>query len=163
MRVARIVASAIYLAFVRLMLPLFDASQLEADVTATVRRVGPVSVMLPTLIVIAAVGSRFSAAVVDDAACAGLARTVLSPRIGARWTYLAVGASTIGLTWLTDVPGLISLASRAFALFYALRYGVALVTALVRTEVPRRRWVIGLAGALAVLCLAITVLGIPAE
>ncbi|MCB9730027.1 MAG: hypothetical protein H6744_10165 [Deltaproteobacteria bacterium] len=163
MRTAQILASVIYLAFVTLTLPLFDASHLDADVTAIVRLVAPVAVALPTLIVVTAVGSQLSAAVADDAACAGLLRTFFRGRVRARWSYLGIGALTIGLTWLTDVLEIISLASRAFALFYALQCAVALLTARGREDAPHRRWVMGLAGALALLSLAIAVLGIPAE
>jgi len=163
MRVAQIVASAIYLAFVTLTLPLFDPSELEASVTAIVRLVAPVAVVLPSLIVITAVGSQLSAAVADDAACAGLMRTFFANRFSPRWGYLTIGVVTIALTWLTDVLLIISIASRAFALFYALQCGVTVVTAYSRDELPHRRSIMVAALVLALASLAITVLGIPSE
>jgi len=163
MRVAQIVASAIYLAFVTLTLPLFDPSELEASVTAIVRLVAPVAVVLPSLIVITAVGSQLSAAVADDAACAGLMRTFFANRFSPRWGYLTIGVVTIALTWLTDVLLIISIASRAFALFYALQCGVTVVTAYSRDELPHRRSIMVAALVLGLASLAITVLGIPSE
>lgn len=117
--------------------------------------------VLPSLIVITAVGSQLSAAVADDAACAGLMRTFFANRFSPRWGYLMIGVATIALTWLTDVLLIISLASRAFALFYALQCGVTVVTATSRDQLPHRRSIMVAAGALA--SLAITVLGLPSE
>ena len=121
------------------------------------------SIVLPSLIVVAAVGSQFSAAVADDAACAGLSRTMLGSRLSPRWGYLAIGVLTIALTWVTDVLSVISIASRAFALFYALQCGVAVVTAFRRADAPRRRWIMAAGTVLALVSLSITILGIPAE
>ncbi len=163
MRLAQIIASAIYLVFVSLMLPLFDGQQLEANVTAIVRLVAPVAAVLPTLIVIAAVGSQFSAAVADDAGCAGLTRTLFAKRLDSRWGYLLIGAATVTLTWMTDVLSIISLASRAFALFYAIQCTVTAVTAYSHKEIPHRRLYMVAGGALALLSLSITIFGIPAE
>lgn len=163
MRSAQLVASAIYLAFLVLMLPLFDGRALDADVTAIIGLVAPVAVVLPTLIVVAAVGSQFSAAVADDAGCAGLTRTMLAGRLSARWGYVIIGVATIGLTWLTDVLSIISLASRAFALFYALQCAVAVITARAHPDAPHRLRTTVLGSGLAVLTLLIAGLGIPAE
>ena len=74
-----------------------------------------------------------------------------------------IGAATIGLTWLTDVLSIISLASRAFALFYALQCGIAAVTAHGRRDAPGRRWVMIGGAALAAVSLAVTIGGLPAE
>ncbi len=163
MRRAQLIASAIYLVFVSLMLPLFDGRTLSADVTAIVSLVAPVAVVLPMLIVIAAVGSQFSAAVADDAGCAGLTRTLFSERLSSRWAYLSIGLATIGLTWLSDVLAIISYASRAFALFYALQCAVAVVTAYVRRDADGRIRVLALGTALALVSLGVAVLGVPAE
>ena len=163
MRRAQLLASVIYLSFVTLMLPLLDGRLLGADVTAIVRLVSPVAVVLPTLIVVAAVGSQFSAAVADDAGCAGLSRTLLSKRLSSRYSYLLIGGATIGLTWLTDVLSVISLASRAFAAFYSLQCLVAVVTAYTREDLAHRRWLFVGGSVLALVSLSITVFGLPAE
>ncbi|MCB9594473.1 MAG: hypothetical protein H6719_17200 [Sandaracinaceae bacterium] len=162
MRVAQLLASVIYLVFVTLMLPLFEGQALDADVTAIVSLVAPVAMVLPVLIVVAAIGSQLSAAVADDAGCAGLLHTLLR-QLSPRGSYLGIGGLAIGVTWLTDVLSVITLASRAFALFYALQCAVAAVTAYRTPDAPNRGLVIAGGGAFTLVALAITVLGIPAE
>ncbi|HBP21281.1 MAG TPA: hypothetical protein DEA08_26275 [Planctomycetes bacterium] len=162
MRNAQLIASGIYLTFVTLMLPLLQGD-LQAEVTAVVRLVAPVAAVLPVLIVIAAVGSQFSASVADDAGCAGLLGTIFGDRLSPRWSYLGIGLCAIALTWLTDVVSVISLASRAFALFYALQCAVTAITAYTNEGARHRRlYLVG--GALcSLLALAVTLFGIPAE
>ncbi|MCA9612995.1 MAG: hypothetical protein R3B99_29530 [Polyangiales bacterium] len=162
MRRAQWISAFIYLAFVSLMLPLLS-SGMEAEVTAIVRLVAPVATVLPTLLVVAAVGSQFSAAVADDAGCAGLVGTMVSDRVSPRLVYVAIGGLAIGLTWLTDVLAVISLASRAFALFYAFQCAVTVATARRVEDAPRRSaYVVG-GTLLALVSLAVTVFGVPAE
>lgn len=162
MRVAQLLAAAIYVVFVTLMLPLLTPS-MEAEVTEIVRLVSPVAAVLPFLIVVAAVGSQFSASVADDAGCAGLVATIVSSRLSPRQVYLLIGASAVALTWLTDVMAIISIASRAFALFYALQAGVTAATAFERDDVPRRGlWIAG-GVTFAMIALSVTVFGVPAE
>jgi len=163
MRWAQLIAGAIYLCFVTLMLPLLDGASLGQDVTAIVGLVAPVAGVLPTLVVVTAVGSQFSASVADDAGCAGLVATFTSADFARKWGYLLIGACTITLTWVTDVFAVISLASRAFALFYALQCAVSALTAHGRKDAPGRKWHIALGAVLAVVSLSVTVLGVPAE
>ena len=168
MRRAQLLSAVIYLSFITLALALFrggwSPDQAGAsDVTAIVGLVGPVASVLPVLIVIVAAASQFSAAVADDAGCAGLTQVFLAHRLPPGDGYLLIGAATVALTWGTDVLGIISLASRAFAAFYALQSGVALATALQRPDGRRRLLFATLCGLLGLVCVAVTVLGIPAE
>ena len=148
--------------FTTLVMILFRHGRVEADVTAIVRLVAPVASVLPMLIVVAAAASQFSAAVADDAGCAGLAETLFAQRLSPRAAYAVIGAATVLLTWTTDALSIISLASRAFALFYALQCGVAAATARESTA-ARKRTVIAAGTSLGVVCLLIAVFGIPAE
>lgn len=162
MRYAQWTSSVVYLLFVTLALPLLSAD-LEADVTAVITLVAPVAAVLPMGIVVAAIGSQFSASVADEAGCAGLLDTVIAGRMPARWAYGGIGAAAIGVTWLTDALSVISLASRAFALFYALQCGVTALTAWGREDVDGR-WPHLVGGVVfGVVALAVAVLGIPAE
>ncbi|MCA9530120.1 MAG: hypothetical protein KC543_08285 [Myxococcales bacterium] len=163
MRAAQLVASVIYLVFVSLMLPLFDGHDYGTDVTAIIALVTPVAVVLPTLVFLAAIGSQFSAAVADDAGCAGLIRTIASGRLPSRAAYALIGAATISVTWCTDVLSVISLASRAFALFYAMQCLVAVLTATHEHHPVATRWRVRVLGSLlAVTSLGAAVLGVPA-
>lgn len=162
MRTAQLLAAAIYLTFVTLMVPLLH-SDLEADVTAIVGLVTPVAAALPILIVVAAIGSQFSAAVADDAGCAGLVDGMRGDRVSARWSYLGIGGLAIALTWVTDVLSVISIASRSFALFYALQCAVTVVTARERADAAHRGWYQAGGVLFGLASLAVAVLGIPAE
>lgn len=165
MRYAQWISAAVYLSFITLSLGLFTGSQadVKADVTQIVQLVHPVAVVLPLLIVIVAGASQFSAAVADDAGCAGLVHVMLGQRLGARAAYPLIGVLTIALTWGTNVLQIISLASRAFAVFYALQCGVAFAIALERPDGKRRLAFAALCATIGLLCAAIAILGIPAE
>lgn len=162
MRRAQWIASAVYMAFIALVLPLFSGREVAADVTAIVALVTSVASVLPLLIVVAAAMSQFSAAVADDAGCAGLGEALLPGRVSPRVVYAAIGAITIVLTWFTDVLSVISLASRAFALFYALQCAVTALTAVAEQAMPRRRRVLGWSLVLCAVCLSVTLFGLPA-
>lgn len=162
MRAAQLIAAAIYVVFVTLMLPLLGQGG-GAEVTAIVGLVAPVATLLPTAIVVAAVGSQFSASVADDAGCAGLVGSIVGDRLSPRWTYLAIGSAAVALTWLTDVFAVISIASRAFAAFYALQCAVTAIVAYRKRDVPHRGLYVAGGVATALLAAAVTVFAIPAE
>ena len=167
MRWAQLLSAVIYLSFISLALILFrgDAAPKPGDVnvTAIVHLMGPVASVLPILIVIVAAASQFSAAVADDAGCSGLTQAFLTHRLPSRDGYLLIGAATIALTWGTDVLGIISLASRAFAAFYALQCGVALATALKRPDGRQRHMFVLFCALMGLICLAVAIVGIPAD
>jgi hypothetical protein len=167
MRRAQWIAAAVYLAFLALATGVFSQSGQPAstDVTAIVRIAATVAPVLPVLVVIAAMGSQFSASVADDAGCAGLLEGALSRWMTPHAAYAVVSVVAIGLTWATNVLQIISLASRAFALFYALQSLVAVLAAWTRRtdDAPARTWVrIGGFLLVGAICLAVTIFGIPA-
>jgi len=164
MRLAQLLSAGIYLVFTTLALGLFTSGQPQAaDVTAIIALVAPVATVLPILVTVAAAGSQVSAAIADDAGCSGLAQAVLAGRLPARYAYLLIGLATIALTWLTDPLQIISIASRAFALFYSLQCVVAVATAAERRDAKGRGRMIALGVTMAVVCIAVTVFGLPAE
>jgi hypothetical protein len=72
-------------------------------------------------------------------------------------------AVAIALTWATNVLEIISLASRTFALYYALQCLVAILVATRTSESRGRRATrIAAYALLFVACAAITLFGIPA-
>lgn len=164
MRWAQGLSAVIYLVFLGLATVLFGTHEPsgQSSVTAIVAMAGVVTVVLPPLIVIAAAGSQFSAAVADNAGCGGLLSGLVKKHLPKHTAYLAIGGLTVGLTWLTDVLVIISLASRAFALFYALQCGIACLTVYQRSDINWRYARMGLFGALGVACSMITVFGLPA-
>lgn len=162
MRWAQGVSSVIYLTFIGLITVFFHEG-LNADVTAIIQMVGPVAVVLPVLIAVAAVGSQFSAAVADTEGAGGLVREITHKRVSTSHAYGLILLITVALTWGTDVNGIIAYASRAFALFYMLQCLVAVIVARGIKDLERRNRRMALFGLLALLCLLVFALGVPAE
>jgi len=164
MRLAQLLSAAIYVVFVGLMALVIDRTGLDnrAGITAIVNYSAVVAPILPVLLTLTAVGSQFSAATADDAGCSGLLETILRGLVPVKYNYLAVSAAAIIITWLTDVYRIISYASRAFALFYVLQCAVAIL--VLRQVAPSpTSWPRGvLYGLLGLLCLGVTIFGIPA-
>ncbi|MFV1958797.1 MAG: hypothetical protein ACC662_05220 [Planctomycetota bacterium] len=162
MRLAQIVSSVIYLVFIALVTVLLRPG-LGGDVTAIIDMTRPVAIVLPLLLAVAAIGSQFSAAVADSSGAGGLLEDITQHRLPVRYAYLLLLTITITLTWMTDVNGIIAYASRAFALYYALQCVVAFVVALQVEDPGRRRLRLAGFAFLALLCLLVFALGLPAE
>jgi len=69
----------------------------------------------------------------------------------------------VGLTWTTNVNGIIAYASRAFALFYMLQCGVAFLVARQLKDLSHRSLHLANFAFLALMCLPVFVLGIPSS
>jgi hypothetical protein len=123
--------------------------------------VQPVATVLPTLLVVAAVGSQFSAAVADNSGAGGLVRELSHHKLKPRLVYGLILVVTLALTWGTHVNEIISYASRAFALFYALQCAVAAYVAHQKQGLGA--WRAPLYALLALFCVAVFALGLPAE
>ena len=158
MRRAQIVSSLIYVSFFILMLPLFPYFTSSADVAGFIDVIGRVTPWLPFIVTAGAIASQFSASVADSIGASGLVSDTSNGRINPRHAYVVIGAIAVLVIWETDVVQIVALASRAFALFYALQCLVAVMTARGRGETGRAAWY----GALGALALAVAILGIPA-
>jgi hypothetical protein len=134
-----------------------------ADVTAIIGMVKPVAVVLPVLLVIAAIGSQFSAAVADNSGAGGLVEDLTHRKLPMRYVYLLIMLATLVLTWETNVNQIIAYASRAFALFYMLQCVVAFIVAWSRRDLPRRPLRLAAFAGLATACLLVFALGLPSE
>lgn len=162
MRWSQIISGVVYVTFIALATILFQAD-MGADVTAIIQMTKPVAILLPALLSIAAIGSQFSAAVADEEAAGGLMEDITGRRISVRTAYAIILGVTLFLTWATHVNQIIAYASRAFALFYMLQCVIALLVAVQSKQLPLRTWRILLFAILSLLCLAVFVLGLPAE
>lgn len=158
MRRAQIASSLIYLAFFVLTVPLYPLFTSTTDVAAFIQVVGHVSPWLPFVVAGGAIASQFSAAVADSIGASGLITETTGGALGTRLSYLVIGALALVVIWLTNVVSIVALASRAFALFYAMQAVVASAVAGHRKDSARAAWF----GGLAALALAVAVLGIPA-
>jgi hypothetical protein len=164
MRLAQLLSSGIYLIFIALMAVVMNKTgdMEQTGITAIVGLSKIVAPILPILIMITAIGSQFSAATADDAGCSGLLESLLKSRGPAGFDYLIVSGMAVAITWITDVYQIISFASRAFALYYAIQCVIAILVVKQCPSVTSRAGRNLLYGALAVICTAITCFGIPA-
>lgn len=162
MRWAQLISAAIYLVFVGLATVLFRRD-FGADVTAIMQMTAPVAAVLPMLLAVAAIGSQFSAAVADNSGAGGLLADLLHHKLRLRYLYVLITVVTIVLTWQTNVNSIIAYASRAFALYYALQCGVAAAVAWEQPKVTHRWARIAGYSLLAMVGLAVLILGLPAE
>jgi hypothetical protein len=163
MSYAQLLSSVIYVVFIALVTPLlFEVDTLDDTAIIDIGR--KVTLLLPPLLIVAAVMSQFSAAVADTIGGGGLFAEVGQRwRLNQRRSYVLLLLLATAITWLTDVFEVITLASRAFAVYYMLQSVEAFLVEW-RAEAGERRIVRLLSfGALAALMLAIAGLGKPAE
>jgi hypothetical protein len=159
MSVAQLISGVIYLCFFLLLSPLLDALGNDSGVSAIITLSVVVSALLPVGLTVAAAASQFSASVADSLGDAGLIEEITGGRVDPAHAYPMISAIGIGLLWATDVNGIIALASRAFALFYALQCLVAFESA--RKRPGERAMSLGFL-TLALITTAVFVFGVPA-
>lgn len=153
-RVAQAVAAGIYVGFVLVATPVMGlgtAAGADNTLLDITDRVAP-ALALP--LVICAVLSQFSAATADTVAADGNLRGLTHWMRGPR-SFLVTGVAAIALAATVQTFTIITVASRAFAAYYAIQAVIALRTA----DGAARK--LGY-GALAALMLAITLLAQPA-
>ncbi|MEQ9122761.1 MAG: hypothetical protein RIM80_09385, partial [Alphaproteobacteria bacterium] len=138
----------------------FDTRDLKLTETSIVDMLGIVTVVLPVLLVIAALAAQFSAAVADTSGSGGLFAEATGGRVSPRQAYAILVGVGLALTWSANVFEIISYASRAFAGYYALQAAIAALTAWRDARSPARA--LAFAG-LAALGVAIVLFGEPVE
>lgn len=159
MRMAQLLSSLIYLVYVVLLAYVFVPTTMVLDETSIINLMEIVAPILPAMLVAAALSSQFSAAVADTSGSGGLIAELSRNRIPSRMAYALLVAMGLVLTWSLNIFEIISYASRAFAFYYALQSWIAARTAWRARDRTR----VTLYGALALLGLAILVLGEPFE
>ncbi|MFT5855990.1 MAG: hypothetical protein ACI8XO_003242 [Verrucomicrobiales bacterium] len=164
MRSAQITSGVIYVVFVLLAIPILTQSQnASPDETAIIELTRIVSPLLPTLLVIAAAMSQFSAAIADTAGAGGLIEESSNGRVRARWGYLVISAFAILLVWTANIFEIISIASRAFAFYYLLQGINAFIAVGYAAEPGQRVWRRVFFGALITLLAFVVIFGRAAE
>ena len=111
------------------------------------------------LLVVAALSAQFSAAIADTSGSGGLIAEVSKGAVTERVAYTFLVGIGIVLKWTADIFEIISYASRAFALYYAMQAGIAAIRAWRGHDLAR----VALFGIMALLGLAITLFGTPVE
>lgn len=164
MRRAQIISGLIYIIFVTLTVPTFNLLSDEVNDTAIMDLSRTVASVLPLMLVVAAIMSQLSAAVADTVGAGGLFSQTVGKRfkLPAKAGYLVVASAGIALVWIADIFDIITLASRAFALYYGLQSLEAAIAAS-QLGLGRARWMrVGGFGILALLLLMVAVIAIPA-
>lgn len=159
MRLAQLIAGIIYMLFVILGLPLLLEFHGNADETVIITLVGRVALILPALLVLAAVMSQFSAAVADTVGAGGLFSELTGNRLSPRVGYVGLVLLAILLVWIGNVFEIITLASRVFAGYYLLQCLVAMTVCIVdKTESTKRRMMRMILFSLMAMLLALVVI-----
>ncbi len=126
---AQLLSGGIYIVFVLLVLPMLTGAGGPVDETAVIGISAQVHPVLPILLVVAAIMSQFSAAVADTVGSGGLINESSHKKIPVKTAYVAVTAAAVALTWSADIFQVIALASRGFAVYYALQAASATLIA----------------------------------
>jgi len=159
MKVAQWVSGGIYVLYVTLItfaLPVARDGVTETEIIDLMAVVSPV---LPLALIVAALSAQLSAAIADTSGFSGLIREVTRGRVAAKPAYTVLVLAGLVMVWTLDVFTIVSLASRAFALYYATQCALA----------AARRWRGGMGwrgwsfAALTAICLAAAVFGVPFE
>lgn len=122
MRWAQWLSTAIYLSFVLLITRYFNADLPDlGGETAIIDMLAPLSVLVMPLIVIMALASQFSAAVADTSGAGGLISESTRKRVSVNLGYVMTALAAIGISWFADLFQIITYASQAFVVYYALQ------------------------------------------
>ena len=159
MRIAQAISTAIYMVYIGLLTYSLPTGTMVLDETAIIGAMEIVAPVLPLLLVAAALSAQLSAAVADTSGSGGLIAELTDGRLAPRQGYALLVAVGLLLTWTTNVFQIISYASRAFALYYALQAAIATVAAWRDRDVSR----IALFGAATGLAASIVIFGRPVE
>ncbi len=160
MRLAQLIATAIYMIYILLLAYVFAPDEHHLDETAIIDMMRIVTPILPMLLVAAALSAQFSAAVADTSGSGGLFVELTHQRMTSRQAYALLVLSGLVLTWTSDVFEIISHASRAFAAYYALQAAIAAVAT--RRKGQGRAYAFSFA-AMSLLGICIVLFGMPAE
>jgi len=162
MKRAQIISGVIYILFVALTVPTFTFLNEKIDDTAIITLSQNVSIIFPAMLIVAALMSQFSAAVADTIGAGGLISQNIRGKLRPteKNSYLIVTVLGIVLIWLANIFEIISLASRAFAFYYALQ---CIVATLMAKREGKNLFLFIYYFLLSILLLAATLFALPAD
>ncbi len=164
MRNAQWLAGLIYIGFVALAMPLLGQfTDIKPTDTAIIELGKEVAFVLPTMLILAAVMSQFSAAVADTIGAGGVIEQETDGRITAHTGYTVILGLSCAIIWSSDIFAIVAMASRAFALYYFLQT-IITIARVNHCEVGLKRRILTLSySALAMILLMIVLFAIPAD
>jgi len=166
MRRAQIISGILYVVSVILFLPVVQHLDLQHIQMAKIVDVtGLAAIVLPFMLIGAALMSQFSAAVADTSGGGGLLSESSGKRLSTHVGYLGISICAVLLVWAVDLIEIITLASRAFAFYYFLQALLALNFCYRDCPIESRMtvWMRILFISVAIILLYIIFFAIPAE
>jgi len=166
MRNAQLMSGALYVVSVIALMPVVQHLDLEhVQLSKIVNVMGLVALSLPLMLIIAALMSQFSAAVADTGGAGGLLNENSNKKLSTNIAYIVVSVAAILLVWSVNLLEIITLASRAFAMYYFLQALLALSYCYKDCDKKSRMtlWMRILFLILAVILLFVVFFAIPAE
>lgn len=127
MKKAQIISGILYVVSTILFLPVVQQLDLQHIQLAKIVDVtGNAAIILPFMLIGAALMSQFSAAVADTSGGGGLLSENSGKKLSTRISYLSISVCAVLLVWAVDLIEIITIASRAFAVYYFLQALLAL-------------------------------------
>jgi len=162
MRMAQWISTIIYIVFIVLATRYFTGELPETGgETEIINLLKPVGFLIIPLLIIAAMASQFSAAIADMNGSGGLLAEASGKRIDARWGYGIAALAALSIIWLADIYQIITLASKAFILYYGLQ-SLQAVLAIANGKSDVGKWRIAVYGAGMLLAVFVIIFATPA-
>ncbi|WP_457605699.1 hypothetical protein [Nitratifractor sp.] len=163
MRYAQWISGGIYLVYIALMLYYFNIPlPPEGQDTAIITLSRHVALVLPVMLLALALIAQFDAAIADAQGGSGLIEELSKKRITQGSAYALIAAGGLAIVWTSNIFQVITYASQAFALYYALQSIVAALTALKHPDIPHGLPKFFGFSLVASIATAIVIFGIPA-
>jgi hypothetical protein len=156
MKMAQLLSTAIYVAFIALMMPLFTGNMpTEGGETEIITLLAPLGATVGPLIIFAALASQLSAALADMSGAGGLLNDASDRHIRLPIAYIITAAFALLFTWSASIMEIILYASKAFVFYYGLQSLMAFLSCLKSEQTNKKIMVslFGLAVAMSVMAL----------
>jgi len=166
MRNAQIISGILYVVSVILFMPIVQKIDLiHMELAQIIEATGSAALVLPLMLIIAALMSQFSAAVADTGGGGGLLNENSNGRLSSRLGYVGIAISAILLVWAANLMEIITLASRAFAVYYLFQTLLALFYCYKDCPVRSRMTLLnrGVYMLISIVLLYVVFFAIPAE
>ena len=160
MRLAQIVASLIYIAYIALLTYSLEPSERILSETAIIDMMTVIAPILPGLLLVAALSAQLSAAIADMGGAGGLFSQISKGFLSTKAAYAVIAIVAVLVTLSSNVFEIIGYASRAFAAYYALQ---SAQSAIVAKHVGAPLRTIASFAGLSALAAAITIFGTSVE
>jgi hypothetical protein len=158
MRIAQVIATTVFVLLISFSLILFVKVKPPADGSAIFIASEEVSVFLPFLILLAALGSQLSAITNAAESRSEMLVQQVGARLPQKWTFPLILVPAIVVVLLTDVTSAVAIASRVFAFYFLLQ---AFIAGRLAWRGKRWAWVAFFSG-VGVAMAVVAVFGIPA-